>query len=375
MRRFLFQIDYEAGEVSEFPTVQQAIQNGINRNLHTCVQIFVSVDGEIVLNQGFGQATPETKCDHHTVMLWRSAGKPLTAAAICHAWQQKKLSLQDQVGDLLTQTAGAVRNKTIRELLIHESGLPIANTGWPQSDWSAIVSKILAAKETTSDAAYQPQSSWFVLGEILRHVDTQHRPFAEILRQDLLLPLGMKNSYCGIPKGEVSSLPLPNYYVRERGKVVPSDFDQAPWLTAASPGGNLRGPVSDLGRFYEMMLAKGIAHDGQRFFTEQTVAAMTATHRRSKFDTTLQHIVDMGLGFHIDSNLHGSDTVPYGFSEHCSEESFGHGGSQCAIGFCDPPRKLVVAWAANGFCGEGQHQRRNRDINQAVYQDLGMAKT
>ncbi len=44
------------------------------------------------------------------------------------------------------------------------------------------------------------------------------------------------------------------------------------------------------------------------------------------------------------------------------------------MGFCDPDTKLVVAWAANGFCGEGQHQRRNRAINEAVYQDLGLTQ-
>lgn len=360
--------------MSDFSSVKRAIESGIDRNLHTCVQVYISMGGNVLCNQGYGLATPENKCDQNTVMLWRSAGKPLTAAAICLAWQQGRLSLNDSVGELLP-AKGAIQNRTIQQLLIHESGLPLINTGWPQSDWAVIVSKILATVESTSDAAYQPQSSWFVLGEILSHIDSQHRPFAEILRQELLLPLGMKNSFCGIPESEVSQLPLPNYYVRERGEVVTSDFDQAPWLTAASPGGNIRGPVSDLGRFYEMMLAQGIANDGTRFFTQQTVAAMTATHRRSKYDTTLQHVVDMGLGFHIDSNLHGSATVPYGFSEHCSAQTFGHGGSQCAIGFCDPEHKLVVAWAANGFCGEGQHQRRNRDINQAIYEDLGLAKT
>lgn len=361
--------------MSDFSSVQRAIENGINRQLHTCVQIYVSIDGQDVLNRGFGHATPDTMCDHNTIMLWRSAGKPVTAAAICHAWQQGRLSLNNRVGDLLKQTTGTVRDKTILQLLTHESGLPLIDTGWPHSNWSTTVSKILSTDTSTSDAAYQPQSSWFLLGEILQQIDSQHRPFAEILRQELLLPLGMMNSFCGIPQAELAKLPLPNYYVRERGEVVASDFDKEPWLTTPSPGGNMRGPVSDLGRFYEMMLAHGMGDHETRFFTEQTVAAMTATHRRSKFDKTLQHVVDMGFGFHIDSNLHGAATVPYGFSEHCSSQTFGHGGSQCAIGFCDPQHKLVVAWAANGFCGEGQHQRRNRDINQAIYQDLGLAET
>lgn len=357
----------------EFQSVLKAIESGINRQLHTCVQVYISVAGQVLLNEGFGQATSDSVCDSNTMMLWRSAGKPITAAAVCLAWQQGRLSLNQPIGRVLPEAKGPVKDKTIRQLLIHDSGLPLVDTGWPQSDWSTTISKILSIETSTSDAAYQPQSSWFLLGEILHRIDSQDRPFAEILRQDLLQPLGMTNSYCGIPEALFADLPLPNYYLRERGAVVKSDFGQAPWLTQPSPGGNMRGPISDLGRFYEMLLNQGATNHDSHLLTEQTVAAMTATHRRSKFDTTLQHVVDMGLGFHIDSNLHGVDTVPYGFSKHCSAETFGHGGSQCAIGFCDPQHKLVVAWAANGFCGEGQHQRRNRDINTAIYQDLGFA--
>ncbi|MCA9060369.1 MAG: serine hydrolase, partial [Planctomycetaceae bacterium] len=77
-------------------------------------------------------------------------------------------------------------------------------------------------------------------------------------------------------------------------------------------------------------------------------------------------------GVIVDSNHHGRETVPYGFGRRCSDRTFGHGGAQCAIGFCDPARQLVVAWSANGFCGEGQHQRRNRAINDAIYADLGL---
>jgi CubicO group peptidase (beta-lactamase class C family) len=53
-----------------------------------------------------------------------------------------------------------------------------------------------------------------------------------------------------------------------------------------------------------------------------------------------------------------------------SPDTFGHGGAQCAMAFCDPGHKLVVAWAANGLCREPQHQRRNRAINEAIYEDL-----
>jgi CubicO group peptidase (beta-lactamase class C family) len=121
-----------------------------------------------------------------------------------------------------------------------------------------------------------------------------------------------------------------------------------------------------------MLLRGGQSELGQQLVSIETIQQMTARHRVGKFDQTLQHKVDFGLGVHCNSNRHGVDTVPYGFGQYCSEATYGHGGSQCSMGFCDPERRLIVAWSANGFCGEVQHQRRNRMINNAIYEDLGL---
>jgi CubicO group peptidase (beta-lactamase class C family) len=161
---------------------------------------------------------------------------------------------------------------------------------------------------------------------------------------------------------------LPTVYTRAAGRLIPSEYSAGLWLREPSPGGNLRGPVRELGRFYEMLWNNGRTPDGASLLTPETVQQMTMRHRVGQYDETFQHPVDFGLGLIIDSNGHGVDTVPYGFSAYCSPRTFGHGGAQCAMGFCDPDLGLVVAWAANGFCGEGQHQRRNVAINSAIYE-------
>jgi CubicO group peptidase (beta-lactamase class C family) len=90
-------------------------------------------------------------------------------------------------------------------------------------------------------------------------------------------------------------------------------------------------------------------------------------------DRTFQHVVDFGLGFLVDSNRYGANTVPYGFGLHCSPRTFGHGGAQSSMGFADPEHGLVVAWAANALIGEPRHNARNRAINTAIYEDLRLA--
>ena len=62
-----------------------------------------------------------------------------------------------------------------------------------------------------------------------------------------------------------------------------------------------------------------------------------------------------------------------GYGGYASDEAFGHSGAQSSCAFADPARKLVVAWSCNGLPGERLHQRRAREINSAIYDDVGLA--
>lgn len=358
---------------SEFSATLAAIEAGVDRQLHTGVQIYISVDGTPVLNAGAGKASAGTEFSSETISLWRSAGKPVTAAAVLKLFENSGLGPATTLSDALPETADtALSDITIKQLLTHQSGIPVIETGWPHADWSQILTTILAVESLSDHAAYQPQSTWFLLGEILRRRISATDSFSETLNSFVLQPLGMTDTWCGLPSDSESlQSRIPEFWTRERGKLVASPFGEGAWLAAPSPGGNLRGPVSSLGTFYEMLLRGGTDSQGNQFLRKSTVEEMTTRHRIAQHDETLQHVVDFGLGVIIDSNRYGVDTVPYGFGRYCSESTFGHGGSQCAMGFCDPERRLVVCWAANGFCGEGQHQRRNRAINEAIYKDLG----
>lgn len=121
-----------------------------------------------------------------------------------------------------------------------------------------------------------------------------------------------------------------------------------------------------------MLLNEGQGPGGA-ILSPQAVAAMTARHRVGDYDSTLGHVIDFGLGVIIDSNRYGATTVPYGYGQYCSPRAFGHGGAQCSQGWCDPETGLVVAYFFNGRAGEGQHNRRTRQFNDAIAIDIGLA--
>jgi CubicO group peptidase (beta-lactamase class C family) len=364
-------------DAEAFPQVFAAIQEGIDRRLHTGVQIYISQRSQVLLNTGFGEAAPDISMNSNVIMPWRSAGKPMTAVLILKACEAGLLSLQARLEELVPEARDSDKSAVrVIDLLTHSGGFPQTDTGWPYADWAASVQATLQGPRQfeTGSAAYHPQSSWFLLGEIARRC-FQATTFSDVLSSHLLNPLGLSEVWCGVPADIVSreASKFPALYEREQGALVNSVYTDSLWLTTPSPGGNLRGPIQELGRFYEMLLREGMDQFGRAYLTPDSVRNMTRVHRAGMFDQTLQHVIDFGLGIICNSNRHGIETVPYGFGRFAGDSAFGHGGSQCSMAFCDPGHDLVVGWVANGFCGEGQHQRRNRRINEAVYLDLGLA--
>ncbi len=364
---------------TELPAVVSGIQDGIDRRLHTGLQLYVSLDSAVVVDAAIGEAAPGCTMTASALMPWRSAGKPLTAFLVMQHLETHRLKLSMRVAELLHEFRDSDKaDVTVIDLLTHQSGFPQSETGWPLNDWDESIRRILNTPRHVEigTAAYDPQSSWFLLGEILRRLESSGSAscFSEILQRRLLNPLRMSNTTCAFEAESLTSLAglLPVVYERDKGQLVESRYGHVPWITRPSPGASLRGPVRELGLFYEMLQRGGKSESGQQLVSTATIQQMTARHRVGKFDQTLQHTVDFGLGVLCNSNQYGIETVPYGFGQYCSESTYGHGGSQCAMGFCDPERRLVVAWSANGFCGEGQHQRRNRMINNAIYEDLGL---
>lgn len=359
--------------------LNKAFEDGVQRGLQTGLQVYASVAGQPVLSLGLGESSPGRPMTDDVIMPWRSAGKPVTALLILKRIEEGRLRLNTRLEEILPESSTTDKAElTVFDLLTHQSGFPQTDTGWPQVDWRESVRRSLETPRQLpiGSAAYHPQGSWFLLGEILRRLEPMDSSsdFNSVLQSDLLGPLQMTNVWCGIPESELASVAgrIPQLHERVAGRLQPSSYSSAPWITTASPGGNLRGPVRQLGRFLEVLLRRGKLENGVAFVSASTVEQMTSIHREGQYDQTLQHIIDFGLGAIRDSKRHGPETVPYGYGRYCSSSSFGHGGSQCSIGFVDPERELVVAWAANAFCGEPQHQRRNRMINDAIYEDLGL---
>ncbi len=357
---------------SAFSQTTRLIQHGIADGLHPGAQLYVSQSGNVLTDAAFGHAREDVPMATDSIVLWMSAVKPITAIAIAKEWERGNIDLDAPVARYVPEFAENGKEAvTIRHVLTHTGGFPNYFVPW-SIDCDEAVRKICALPLEDGwvpgqKAGYHPSSGWQMLGEVMRRVTNQ--VYREYVRDALFLPLGMNDSWIGMPESAANDYAdrIAVTLSGKPGSMRPTNH-RANHLAQCRPGANGRGPIRELGRFYEMLLAEG---DG--FIRPETVALFTGLQREGMYDETFAHTMDWGLGFMRNSGKYGRDTVPYGFGDFASEEAYGHGGMQSTMAFCDPKYELVVAWACIGMPGEPIHQQRNRAINNAIYQDLGLA--
>ncbi len=356
------------------------LEDGVQKGFHLGAQLYVSLEGRIVADVGIGNATVTQPMTNETMTVWMSVTKGVSAAAVAQMWEAGEIGIDDPVCTHLPEFA--VQGKsgvTFRHLLTHTSGLGSADIDWSADTWDEIIAKIcrvplLENWDPGAKARYDVRGAWFILAELVSQ--KSGLPFSDYIRKKIFEPLTMDNCYL--------SMDSPTYlskrdmfglmYDTSEGEPKVSHYsrDLERTIMRCVPGGSGRGPARELGRFYEMLLGMGQLN-GTRILLPQTVAAITARHRTGLEDEGFGHIIDMGLGFYVNSNLYGEESVPYGFGRHASMRAFGNAGYQSSIAFVDPDARLVVVCIFNGTPGDDVHQIRNREANSAIYEDLGLA--
>lgn len=357
-------------------------------------QLSVSRRGTVVVDAGWGATGAGAAITADSLVPWASASKPTTCVALMRLVEAGRLGLDDRVVEHIPEFgANGKEGVLVRHLLTHTAHLggydgPVAAA---RENWDRTIAKIVAAplaegqggwsglprgREARpvvapsaptpgTDPGYNPAGIW-ILGELLRR---RHGiPFAELIRDEVLLPTGMADSWNGM-----SADRFRRYEDRIVAGVGRINAPQVKAETAAkaNPGGGGVGPTRDLARFYEMLLNGGeIA--GNRLLRPETVAEMTA------LQATDGRFWAWGLGFHLNLNLTATDPTaattgaraaaadlgPAGprYGRYASARAFGHPGATGMVAFADPDAGLAV-----GLIGAGT------DVIDAIYEDLGLA--
>lgn len=363
---------------SSFPKTTAVLQEWIESGHQIGAQVYISRASQPLADFAVGESRPAVPMATDTLMLWLSASKPFAAVALAQLREHGLLDFDDPVIRFIPEFGQNGKGRiTLKHILTHTAGIRFIDFAWPQTPWDQIIAKICAAAPEANwpvgeKAGYSPFASWFILGEVVRRLDG--RPYEDYVREEIFLPLGMKDSWMAMPPEQYRAYGdrigiLMNTFKKP---MEPSGDDTEEAAAACRPSGGARGPARELGRFYEMMLNAGSDPDsGNRILTPESVQLLLHPHRVGLFDHTFRHVMDWGLGFILNSAKYGENTVPYGYGPRSSERAFGHGGAQSTCAFADPDRQLVVVIIFNGQPGEPAHHRRLRATLAAMEEDLG----
>jgi CubicO group peptidase (beta-lactamase class C family) len=370
------EVDIEGTGADAVAGAVAAVASGIGRGLHLGAQLYASIDGKVVADLGIGEARAGVPMTPDSMVVWFSMTKPTVAVAVAQQWERGNLELDDRVLDHLAEFATHGKHAiTLRHLLTHTAGIrgadAVTSTAPGTGYWEEIVAGICAvARELDwapgARAGYHLTSGMTLLAEIVRRCDG--RRFEQYVRDEVFEPLGMTDCWVGMPPDRATGYGerLGTMHSTATGVAVPlGDFDGVEFLGRCNPGGGGRGPMRQLARLYEALLARG-ALDGRRVLTPQSVEAITARHRVGLFDETYNVVCDWGLGFAIDA---------FAMGRHSSPRAFGHGGALSAISFADPEHGLVAVVQTNGMCSNDDHYLRLDAITTALYEDLGLVPT
>lgn len=236
------------------PPVFEEVRNRINRAIAsggaTGVALAVIRGGRIVWEEGFGWANRGAglKATPYTPFSMASLTKPFTATTLMTLVTEGKLSLDGTANKVLGQSKilgvnGEAAAATVRMLGAHVSGLPSIYESYDDAE-STLVPSPDVLLESYGRLAYPPASiyeysniGYAALNAIASSL-TQTE-FGALMRQRVLAPLGLKNSFFGsdkrIPSGALRYDPL--------GRPIPH------YSTSTPASGELYASVHDLAQF------------------------------------------------------------------------------------------------------------------------------
>jgi CubicO group peptidase (beta-lactamase class C family) len=363
-------------DLPALPKTEAVLKAGFEQHHHIGGQLFGCHRGAIIAHAAFGESRPGASMKPETLMLWLSSGKPITAIAIALLYERKELDIRERVSGIIPEfAAGGKEPITIENLLTHTGGFRTADKLDPTLSWDEMIVRICATPLEPNwtpgqKAGYHTASAWFILAEIIQRVSG--RNFEEFVQAELLLPCGMENTCFSLNPQQIEFYghKLGVMHGTARNKLVPLPLENENGFAHPRPGSSARGPISELAKLYQMLLNGG-AVASRQILHRQTIDHFIQPHRVGLYDETFGHILDFGYGFILNSNRYGAETVPYGYGRHASDRTYGHSGAESSCAFADPQNELIVAWVLNGLAGERVHNSRAREINSAIYEDIG----
>ena len=298
--------------------------------------VIVGHDGKVVYRKAYGGRAIEPRREAmtlDTVFDCASLTKVVvTTTALMQLWEQGKFRMNDPVAKYLTEFAQNGKQEiTIRQLLVHYSGLPEdleLGRKWEGKDAGYEMSFAVAPERSPGAMFAYSDINFVVLGALVERLSGES--LDEYSAQHIFGPLGMK---------ETRFLPPQSWVAR----IAPTEEDENQHLLRGvvhDPTARRMGGVAgDAGVFSTAddlaIFAQALLDGGRGVLTPATIAKMTAPQQ------PVNGTVLRGFGWDIDSpfSTNRGELLPVG--------SYGHTGFTGTSLWIDPTTRTYIVLLTN----------------------------
>jgi len=322
--------------------LDKIVKKAIADSAFPAAELLVAKDGLIVYNKAFGtyDYSPYSRqVDNGTMFDLASLTKVVgTTNAVMKLYDEKRLDLDDPVVKYLPKFGENGKEKiTIRNLLLHDSGLPALMKFYetctsPEQLLDSVYATPLVYR--TGDSTIYSDLGLIVLGKVIENVTGT--ALDRYLADEFFEPLHMENTMFNPPQwrwDRIAPTEIDTVWRKQKTAVRGRVHDEnASVLGGVSGHAGLFSTASDLVKMMQMLLNGG-TYGGRRYLNQETVRMFT--RRQSGHSTR-------ALGWDTKS-LHGYSSAGSLFSSN----SFGHTGFTGTSIWADPERNLFVVFLTN----------------------------
>jgi CubicO group peptidase (beta-lactamase class C family) len=374
VKRVVRKKDTGGMDAGRLKRLMEVVQQDIDADRYYGAVLAIGRHGKLALHEAIGHADPKRKrpLKKDSVFSLFSVTKAITVVLVLRAIERGYFALTTPIPDLVPGFSGQGREKiTIFHLLTHSSGLPSvysAREGMYIDVLDEVVAEICKniypMEPPGIHVRYAPIVHHALMGDALRRVDPKKRSYRQIVEEDLLKPLGMKDTSVGLRKDLRKRHLVPEFHgncpTQHLGHsnlgvngAFEEEFAEMPWVGIVSTG-------ADMYRFAEM-LRRGGELDGARILSPTMV--QRAHHcwtgdkpnelYRKIFETRGWEVLPayIGLGFTLRGDRMGHAL----FGTLTSPETFGNHGAGTTIFWVDPKLDMTFVGLSTGVM--------NSDVN------------
>ena len=339
--------------------------------LHHGAQLAVYKNSSLVYQRSGGYADPHRRrqVSPQTPFIIYSVTKTFIAAAVHQLVDRGRAQLEAPLADYWPEFGRkGKQNITIAQLLSHQSAIQHPGTlldilSWLKPSWSAArVAGLSMVPQQQNLSYYHMYSAHIALGELIHRVDG--RGPAAYITQEFLVPLGMSNSYAGLPRKLFPTAAIPDT-ADDKQKTAALVFSNSLMRSVFMPAASINTTAADLGRFYAMLANRGQL-DGRRFLSEEEFTRASQL-RYDGPDGDSDRRIRWSLGWSLGGYSAWPDKYLDIMGLKSTVATLGHAGQGgCALAWADPESKLALAFVNNRFQVPEISQQRSQAISDAV---------